>query len=180
MKQSLTVAVVLGAALLAGCPGDESDPTVAFCTGFGNSAAFSWSCTDCQVLNPTDAYDGDLETYASIVPDANVSSETATLNATGAEVAGGAVVGAWVTQPAALTTTDNDFETFLADVSQEVLGDTNGEVFGADEGTPAQGFIGMRTEQAFDEVLFTSTNTFPMGQTPVYRVYEICSDGGAS
>jgi hypothetical protein len=56
----------------------------------------------------------------------------------------------------------------------------NGVVIVADEGTPASGFIGMRTTQAFDKVRMTRTNQYTAGTDPVYRVYEICSDGGAS
>jgi hypothetical protein len=175
-KRWLVMAVI---GVLAGC-GDDSNPTQAFCTSFGNGATFASTCTNCA-FDRTAARDGDLASAASIVPNASATTETTTLRATSAnDIAGGTVVGVWVTQPSfSGFNTGNSFETFLDGSSQEVLTADNGVVLGADEGTPAQGFIGMQTTEAFDEVLFTSTNSWPSGNAPVYYVYEICSDGGA-
>jgi hypothetical protein len=174
------------AAALAGCSTDESDPTQAFCNGFGAGSTVVFnSCTNCTPANPGNAGDGNLSTETSIVPAGGSSSETFVMTATStANIAGGTIVGVWVTQPSNLTGFTSNFETFLDGNPQEVLNTDpqtgNGVVIVADEGTPAAGFIGMRTTQAFDQVRFTRTNQYTAGTDPVYRVYEICSDGGAS
>ncbi|MFI5077577.1 MAG: hypothetical protein ACHQRO_09560 [Vicinamibacteria bacterium] len=183
MGKRWAVAVVAGTALLAGCSSSEGDARQAFCAGFGNGATFQWtSCTNCTVLNPGNVSDGDLATESSIVPSGG-TSEMFVLTATSVNpIAGGAVLGAWVTQPSTITAFDTDFETFLNGNSQEVLDTSatgNGVVVQSAGGTPAGGFIGMRTTLAFDEVRFTRQNGWALGADPVYRVYEMCSDGGA-
>ena len=180
-KNWIAVALVVS---LAGCSSEDPEATVAYCNGFGVGATFTWtSCTNCTPLNPTYVSDGNLATETSIVPGGG-TSETFVLTATSVNpVAGGAVVGVWVTQPSTITTFSSDFETFLDGNPVESLvlsgPDANGVVLGADEGTAADGFIGMRTTAAFDEVRFTRNNQWSAGADPVYRVYEICSDGGA-
>ena len=175
---------MVAAAGLAGCSSDDLEPTEAFCVGFGNGATYVSSCTNCT-LDRANATDRDLDTAANVVPDAGATTETFTLGATSLnDIAGGAVVGLWVTQPSTLTDFTTDIETFLNDAPVESLDldpqTGNGVTRVADQGTPAQGFIGMRTTQAFDEVLITRTNEWNAGADPVYRVYEICSDGGAT
>lgn len=182
---NMRIGVLVAAAALAGCSNDESDPTQAFCNGFGAGSTVVFnSCTNCSASNPGNASDGNLSTETSIVPAGGSSSETFVMTATSTvNIAGGTIVGVWVTQPSNLTGFTSNFETFLDGNAQEVL-DTgeggNGVVIVADEGTPAGGFIGMRTTEAFDQVRFTRTNQYTAGTDPVYRVYEICSDGGAS
>lgn len=184
MKRLFELAVVLGVALLAGCPSDERDPTVAFCVGFGAGATVQWgTCTNCVVTNQGNVADGNLDTAASVVPNASTTGDAFTLTATSVnDIAGGGVVGLWITQPAGLTTFDTEINTYLDGnpTPVEVLDvPTNGVTLGADEGTAAQGFIGMRTTQAFDQVVIERASTYASGQTPVYFVYEACSDGGA-
>lgn len=182
MHRQWIAGLLAGAAALSGCASDDSEPLQAFCNGFGNGSTFNWTCNaGCQVLNPALAGDANLDTPASIVPNGGATTETATLLASSvADIPGGTVVGAWVTQPAGLNTSANSFRTLLNGVQQEILNANNGVVISADEGTPAQGFIGIRTTMQFDAVEFTSTNSWNAGQTPVYYVYEICSDGGSS
>jgi hypothetical protein len=175
--------VVLVALASGGCSSDDSDPTVAFCNGFGIGATFTWtSCTNCSPTNPGNASDGNLTTETSIVPTGGATTETFVFTATSVnDIAGGAVVGAWVTQPSTITVFSTDFQTYLDGSLQEELDvPVNGVTLQADEGTPAGGFIGMRTTEAFDEVRFTRNNQWNAGADPVYRVYEVCSDGGAA
>lgn len=175
--------LLAGALALSGCSSDD-DPLLAYCSGFGNGATFTWTapCTGCTVTQPLFASDGSLYTTARIVPDPDpVTTDTAVLTATSvADIAGGAVVGVWVTQPAGLTSTSNSFRTLLNGAQVEVSNANNGVVIAAEDGTVAAGFLGMRTTQVFDTVEFTTTNTWNVPQTPIYNVYEICSDGGNS
>lgn len=170
-----------GALLLGSCSGDDLPKRQAFCSSFGTSAQFAWStCTNCTVTNPALAYDGDLDTTAAITPNANQTTDGATLSAQSvADIAGGATVGVWVTEPASAQRVKN-IRTLKDGQQQEIVDANNVVVEYADEGTAAAGFFGMETTLDFDTVEFTVTNTFASGQTPVYYVYEICSDGGAS
>jgi hypothetical protein len=182
MKNVLVAGVFATAAVLAGCSSEDPEPTVAYCVGFGAAATFDSSCTNCT-FNRTNATDSNLTTASDVVPSALSTTDTFTLTASSVNnIAGGGVVGLWITQPAGLTDFDTEIRTYLDGnpTPVEVLDvDTNGVTLGADEGTPAQGFIGMQTTEMFDQVVIERTSTYPSNQTPVYRVYEVCSDGGA-
>jgi hypothetical protein len=176
--------LLVASAALAGCSSDDPDATVAYCVGFGAGATVQWNtCTNCTVNNTGNVSDGNLDTAASVVPNALSTTDTFRLTATSVnDIAGGGAVGLWITQPAGLTDFDTEISTYLDGdpTPVEVLDvATNGVTLGADEGTAAQGFIGMQTTQAFDQVVIERTSTYASGQTPVYFVYEACSDGGA-
>jgi hypothetical protein len=176
--------LLAASAALAGCSSDDPDPTVAFCVGFGAGATVQWgTCTNCAVSNPANVSDGNLNTFASVVPNPASTTDTFTLTATSVnDIAGGGVVGLWITQPAGLTNFDTEISTYLDGnpTPVEVLDvATNGVTLGADEGTDAQGFIGMQTTQAFDQVVIERVSTYASGATPTYFVYEACADGGA-
>ena len=177
-KRWLVVAVV---GVLAGCS-DEPDPRQAFCNGFGNGAVFAWSqSAGYTVANPNSASDRDLFTASSIVPSSpSATTGTATLSATSvADIPAGATVGVFVTQPSGLTQAANTVRTLLNNVEQETSDNANPNrlISVVEEGSAAAAFLGLRTTMAFDEVEFTTTNSWNSG-TPVYYVYEICSDGG--
>lgn len=173
---------VLAVALaVAGCTEDE--PTDAFCTSFGNGATYQWTACNagCTLADAAQAHDQDLTTTATIVPVNGQTTYTAVLTATAAaDIPGGADVGVFVTQPSlsnfqVMTST---LRTIRDGVQRETLDSQNAVTSRSGRGTPAAGFVGMRTTQAFDQVEFTATVTWSNGQVPNYSVYEICSDGG--
>jgi hypothetical protein len=169
-------------AALAGCSSGADDPRQAFCVGFGNGATFAWTQdAGYTVANPLSASDGDLFTASSIVPASPAAtSGSATLSATAAAtLPAGATVGVFVTQPGGLTQTANRVRTLLNNVEQETTDNSNPNrlISVVEEGSAAAAFLGLRTTMAFDEVEFTTTNTWNSG-TPVYYVYDVCSDGG--
>ena len=183
MKRGWAVAVVAGAGLLAGCPGDDSEPTEAFCTGFGNGATYQWTACNagCTLANPALAYDLSLQTTATIVPVDGQTTYTAVLTATAAaDIPGGADVGVFVTQPtfANFQNMTSTLRTIRNGVQVETLNNNNDIASPSENGTPAAGFVGMHTTQAFDQVEFTAILTWSNGQVPNYSVYEICADGG--
>ncbi len=175
-------AVMLGLAL-AGCSSDEPEPTEAFCTSFGPSATYQWQACNagCALANQAQAHDLDLVTTATIVPQPGQTTYTTKLTATSvADIASGAVPGVFLTQPNSqnfvnMTTT---MRTIKDNVQVETLNASNEEISLSDNGTPAAGFLGMRTTQAFDALELTVTVTWGAGDVPNYFVYEICSDGG--
>ncbi|MGQ0586393.1 MAG: hypothetical protein ACT4PK_04225 [Gammaproteobacteria bacterium] len=177
----VALAVMLGVAL-AGCSSSEEDPTEAFCTTFGTvpPAAFTLNCNaGCTLSNAAFAYDEDLDTTASIVPVNGQTSYTAVLMATAAaDQPAGADVGVFVSQPQNRQSMTNSIRTYLNGNLQETLAPGNTVIRQPDTGSPADGFLGMRTTLAYDQVEFTATITWGAGQTPVYFVYEVCNDGG--
>ena len=170
-------------AALAACGGSDREETEAFCTSFGPAATHQWTACNagCALANPTQAYDLDLNTTATIVPQPGQTTYTTKLTATSvADVASGAVPGVFLTQPNAanfvnMTTT---MRTLKDNVQVETLSASNEEISFSDNGTPATGFLGMRTTQDFDSLELTVTVTWGAGDVPNYFVYEICSDGG--
>ena len=183
MKQVARGMAVALVAALAGC-GGEMEPTEAFCTSFGAGATYQWTACDagCQLAAPTQAHDGNLVTTATIVPQNGQTSYTTKLTATAAaDIPGGADVGVFITQPtgANFQTMSSTMRTIRNGTQVEVLGPSNDVIAYPDNGTPAAGFLGMRTTQAFDQVEFSVTVTLTNGQVPNYSVYEICADGGA-
>lgn len=175
-------AVMLGLAL-AGCSSSDDEPTEAFCTSFGDGATYQWQACDagCQLANATQAHDEDLTTTATIVPQPGQTTYTTKLTATSvADIASGAVPGVFLTQPSSanfvsMTTT---MRTIKDTVEVETLNAGNEEISLSDNGTPATGFLGMRTTQDFDSLELSVTLTWSGAQTPNYFVYEICADGG--
>lgn len=166
---------------VSGCTEDE--PTEAFCTAFGNGATYQWTACNagCTLANAAQAHDQDLATTATIVPVNGQTTYTAVLTATAAaDIPGGASVGVFVTQPsrANFQVMTSTLRTIRDGVQQETLNAQNAVSSRAERGTPAAGFLGMRTTQAFDQVEFTATLTWSGGQGPNYSVYEICADGG--
>jgi hypothetical protein len=176
------VTVLLLAGLLVGCPArEEDDAPPIFCNSFGNSPTTSWSCTNCTAVNQTAAYDRDTGTATSLVPATNATGETAVLTITGPDFASGTTAGVFVKQPtSAGFNTTNVVETLLNGTVQETSANNNPNAViesSAGWGGPT-GFLGLQTTKAFDSVRFTTTNSWPSGQAPVYEVYEICSDAG--
>jgi hypothetical protein len=177
----LTLGVTLG---VAGCT-EEEDPTEAFCTSFGAGATYQWTACNagCTLANSALAHDQSLTTTATIVPVDGQTTYTAVLTATAAaDIPGGADGGVFVTQPnfQNFQTMNSTLRTIRDGVQQETLnpGGANDVTSPSESGTPAAGFLGMRTTQAFDQVEFTATVTWNAGQAPNYSVYEICADGG--
>jgi hypothetical protein len=176
-RPALIALAVLGVA----CKGAElEDQREAFCSSFGTGATATWgTCTNCTVTNPALVFDRNLDTASAITPNGGATSNTVTLQASATtDIASGAVVGVWLTQPPNLSTWTNSLRTLNNNVEQETLTPQNEVVLSAAGGTGASHYLGLRTTKAFDAVEFTTTNTWPAGQTPVYQVYEICSDGG--
>ncbi len=168
---------------LTACSSSDDDPTEAFCTSFGVGATHQWTACNagCTLANAVQAYDQDLVTTATIVPVNGQTTYTTVLTATSvADIPGGADVGVFLTQPAGsqfqmMTST---MRTIRDGLQRETLGPANEVISYSENGTPAAGFLGLRTTQAFDQVEFTVTVTWGAGQVPNYSVYEICSDGG--
>jgi hypothetical protein len=177
---SRPVLLVVLAALGAACKGGEFDQREAFCSSFGSGATATWgTCTNCTVTNPALVFDRDLDTASAVTPNSGATSNTVTLRASATtDIASGGVVGVWLTQPPNLSTWTNSLRTLNDNVEQETLTPQNQFAVAAAGGTGASTYVGLRTTKAFDAVEFTTTNTWPAGQSPVYRVYEICSDGG--
>jgi hypothetical protein len=181
LMKHAALAVMLGLAL-TGC-GSAPEPTEAYCTSFGPAATYQWQACNagCALASQAQAHDLDLNTTATIVPQAGQTTYTTKLTATSvADIASGAVPGVFVTEPNAtnFVSLTRSMRTINNGVQVETLGDSNTEVSRAEDGTPAAGFLGMRTTQAFDQVEYTVTVTWGAGDVPTYLVYEICSDGG--
>lgn len=182
MKHAMLAVAMAGALGAAACT-EESDETEAFCTSFGNGATYQWTACNagCTLANPTLAHDRDLATTATIVPVNGQTTYTTVLTATAAaDIPGGADVGVFVTQPSRqnFQTMTSMLRTIRDGVEAEVLNANNAVTSRSENGTPAAGFVGMRTTQPFDQVEFTATVTWGDGQAPNYSVYEICADGG--
>lgn len=180
MKRMTWVAM-LGLAL-SGCSSSDEESTEAFCNSFGVGATFTFNCNaGCTLASNGFASDQDLDTTASIVPVNGQTTYTAVLMATSAtDLPGGTDVGVFVSQPQQRQSMTNVIRTYLDGNLQETLTPNNTVIVTPSTGTPADGFLGMRTTatEAFDQVEFTATVTWTVGQTPVYYVYETCSDGG--
>ena len=179
----LALILMLGLALgVAGCT-EEDDPTEAFCASFGTAATYQWTACNagCTLANPAQAHDQSLTTTATIVPVDGQTTYTARLTATATgDIPSGAVPGVFLTQPTAANfqTMNTEMRTLNNGVQVEVLDEDNEEITLSESGTPATGFLGMRTTQAFDALELTVTVTWNAGQAPNYSVYEICNDGG--
>ncbi len=178
-----TFAVMLGL-VLTGCSSpNEAEPTEAFCTSFGAGATYQWQACNagCALANSTQAHDLDLNTTATIAPQPGQTTYTTRLTATSvADIADGAIPGVFLTQPNSanfvnMTTT---MRTIRDGVQVEVLNANNEEISLSENGTPATGFLGMRTTADFDTLELNVTVTWGAGDVPNYFVYEICSDGG--
>ena len=177
-----TFAVMLAVAL-TGCSSSDDDPTEAYCTSFGPGATHAWTACSpgCALANEPQAYDLNLNTTTTIVPQPGQTTYTTKLTATSvADIASGAVPGVFLTQPTPanfvnMTTT---MRTIKDNVQVETLNASNEEISFSDNGTPATGFLGMRTTQDFDSLELTVTVTWGAGDVPNYFVYEICADGG--
>ena len=174
--------VAVGVAL-AGCSSSDDEPKEAFCNAFANGATFQWTACNagCTLDNPAQAHDQDLMTTAVIRPVNGQTSYTTRLTVTApADVPGGADVGVFLTQPASANfqTMNTTMRTIRDGGQVEVLSPANEVISLSDNGTPATGFLGMRTTQAYDQVEFNVTVTYGAGQVPNYSVYEICADGG--
>ena len=180
MRQ-LAVVMVLGL-VLGGCSSSDDEPTEAFCTAFVGPTPVWTACNaGCARANEGQAYDGNLNTTATIVPQPGQTTYTTTLTASStADIPSGAVPGVFLTQPnsANFVTMNTSMRTILNGVEAEVLNPGNEEISLSESGTPATGFLGMRTTEAFDQLELTVTVTWGAGDVPNYFIYEICSDGG--
>ncbi len=175
----MTVGLALG---LAGCSTDAWQKQ-AFCTSFGAGATFAWTACDagCSLTDPERAYDENPSTRTIITPVNGQPSYTTMLTATAAaDIPAGGDVGVFLTQPgsAHFQTMTTSLRTIRDGVEQETIGPENEVIAYPDRGSPAAGFLGMRTTQAFDQVELSVTVTWGAGQFPGYSVYEICADGG--
>lgn len=175
--------LLLAAALVACKGGDYDDAEPIFCNSFGTAPTVTaWSCNSgCNAVNPAATYDRDTGTPTSLVPTTNSTGETATFGiASATDFASGGTPGIFVKQPSISGfTTSNVITTYLNGAQQETsAGNTNTVVAGGTNWGGPTGYLGLRTTKAFDEVRFTTTNSWPSGQAPVYEFYEICSDGG--
>jgi len=176
------VALAVGLAV-TGCGSSDDEPKEAFCTAFAAGATYQWTACNagCMLANPAQAHDQDLVTTAVIVPVNGQTNYTTRLTVTApADVPGGADVGVFLTQPtsANFTNMTTTMRTIRDGGQVEVLGSANEVISLSENGTPAVGFLGMRTTQAYDQVEFNVSVTYGAGQVPNYSVYEICADGG--
>lgn len=172
------------AGLLVACKGaaDDDEPPI-FCNSFGTAPVVTaWSCNSgCTAANPAATYDRDTATATSLVPTTNSTGESATFGiASATDFASGGTVGMFVKQPTITGfNTSNVLTTYLNGAQQETsVGNANTVVHGSAAWGGPTGFLGLKTTKAWDEVRFTTTNSWPSGQAPVYEFYEICSDGG--
>lgn len=176
--RAVTIVLAAGLAALAGCKELDEVPQ-AYCNSFGTGVTPTWTCTGCTVANQPGVLDRDLDTASSVTPDSGTTGDTFSVRATSATAfAGGATVGVWITVPAAASSTDYTLRTLKAGSQVETLAAGNSVIVDARGGTQASGFLGMRTTAEFDAVEFSTTNTWSAGSTPVYYLYELCSDGG--
>ena len=80
VAMALAVGLALG---VAGCGGDDVEETEAFCNAFVGPEPV-WTACDagCALANADNAYDGDLDTTATIVPQPGQTTYTTKLTAT--------------------------------------------------------------------------------------------------
>ena len=186
MNKMTLAAAMLAATGLTACGTDDAT-SQAFCAVFADASTFTLACNDgCTV--PGDysaAHDGDLDTAVTIAPVAGKTSATITLTVengtTGVDLQAGSVTGVFVTRPASGThgtiiTTYHNGGTNPVDSSvvadQQVVQSVEG-------GSAAETFLGLRTDDPFDEVRFqTSYDWDSDPEAPTYFLYEVCSSGG--
>jgi hypothetical protein len=172
------VALVVAIGALSACK-DAEEPGVAFCTGFTNPTAVTRTCTNCTFSTATEnEADGDLDTNVSAVPAANSTTDTVKVRLGGDDLPSGTLAGIFVTESDAITTRTRTLRTYLDGTLQETKTGNQLSVRRSEDGTVAGGYVGMTTTMAFDAVEYEVKNDYTMGQTPVYYLYEICSDGG--
>lgn len=177
------ICVLLAAALVA-CKGDRyDDDEPIFCSSFGtNPTVTAWSCNSgCTAANPAATYDRDTATPTSLVPTTNATGASATFAiASATDFASGGTPGIFVKQPVGPNyTTTNVLTTYLNGAQQETsAGNPNAVAHSGTTWGGPTGYLGLKTTKVFDEVRFTTTNSWPSGQAPIYEFYEICSDGG--
>ena len=127
------------------------------------------------VSNPGAAADGDLNSYATL--NINTASQTASIRATaqsGIIFPSGSRAGAFVTFGNQQGSNATVVRTYLRGVMQETSTPANAIFDFAGSGTDANLYTGFTTSRQFDAVEFSETDN---SAAPVYRVYEICSDG---
>jgi len=175
------LAPVALALLLGGCRNGYSDTAVSagFCESItGGTSALTVTCTGCTVGNQARAADGDLNSYATIDPLGGATAETASFRATaqsGVVYPVGSKPGVAVVQPT-FSSSVNDVVTYMTGTEQERMSTSSSKQI---ESVNGKGYFTFTTTQQFDAVEFTTQNTWPTGQSPVYRVYELCHNGGA-
>ena len=176
-------AVLVVALVLAGCgssssPGDRA-PSCDTITG--GSSQFTSSCASgCTIANPQAAADGNLDTSADITPVAGATSDSATFRATaqsGIVYPAGSKPGVMLTQPP-FDSTANDVVTYLNGAMQERMSGNSTAAI-QPGGGGANAYFTFTSTKQFNAVEFTTTNSWGSGKSPVYRVFEICSNGGS-
>lgn len=185
MNKTTLAAAMLAATGLTACGTDDST-SQAFCAAFADASTYTLSCNaGCEVNDEANAYDGNLDTAATLTPVPGQVDATVTLTvangANGVDLPAGSTTGVFVTRPAsgtmgtALTTYHNGGP---SPVDTSVNQDQR-VVQSVESGSAAQTFLGLRTDDAFDEMRFvTSYEWNSDADAPTYFLYEICSDGG--
>ena len=184
MSKITLAAAMLAATGLTACGTDDST-SQAFCSVFADASTFTLSCDDGCIIPGDDsaAHDGDLDTAVAITPVGGKTSATITLTVengtTGVDLAAGSVPGVFVTRPAshgtAITTYHNGGTN---PVDSSVVADQQ-VIQSVESGSAAETFLGLRTDDPFDEVRFvTSYDWGSDPEAPTYFLYEICSSGG--
>jgi len=182
MNTMTAAATLLAATGLTACGTDDTQ-TEAFCAAFADAATATLACNaGCQL--PADraaVEDGNLDTAIAITPVANQTSATITLKNGGTDVPAGAVPGLFVTRPAS-GTRDTVLTTYVDDGPNPVDTSENAPqrvLESVDSGSGAATFLGLRTDDAFDEVRFTTSYDWQSNAVaPTYFLYEVCSHGG--
>ena len=186
MNKLTLAATMLAATGLAACGTDENT-SEAFCAAFADASTYTLTCNDgCTVpANYSAAHDGDLDTAVAIAPVAGKTSATISLTVengtTGVDLQAGSVTGVFVTRPASgthgtiITTYHNGGPN---PVDSSLIADQQ-VVQSVQSGSAAETFLGLRTDDVFDEVRFqTSYDWNSDADAPTYFLYEVCSSGG--
>jgi hypothetical protein len=176
----MRLASLLFVLALAGCKNSVQTQSSTCDSITGGSSQFTSSCTSCAIATPSAAADGNLNTSADITPNSGATGDSATMRATaqsGIVFPAGSKPGVMLTQPR-FDSTANDVITYMNGAMQERLAGNSTAAIKPGGGQAAAYFTFTSTKQ-FNAVEFTTTNTWPSGQSPVYRIYELCSNGGA-
>jgi len=184
VRSSQFITLLFLCALLSACPiGDKGDGG-AFCDTV-NGGGVTSNCAGCTISDPGRAADGDLYSSADVKAVADAQTITSTIRATagnGVVYPAGSVAGVFITDDSSVCgQCGGVINTYLKGQAQESSSSLmNSDVNG--NGSAAAIYSGLKTTKPFDAVEIVDSSSGGQGNfgttTPVFRVYEICSNGG--